>query len=227
MSCTINEKIREKINKLLAMASDQSSPNEAGVAMQMAQKLMIEHGVNSIDLKKAELKTAKIESMFSVTDPKDYENWLAYACAEAFGCHYYWSGGRKGPDWTFGKWWFVGRPDQTALAEHFFIVLQRAMYKGRANIVRVNAKAPAKEKTLLGNGYCKGFATAVRRNLISVEKPDKAVADAVVNATQNVVNTQNSNFDAEGQIAGYADGMKQGLHRPMTSESKAQIGKGA
>jgi len=74
MSGAINEKIRERVNKLLAMANDPSSPNEAGVALQMASKLMVEHGLNHIDLKKAELKVTKVSSVFSVSQPKDYEN---------------------------------------------------------------------------------------------------------------------------------------------------------
>lgn len=224
MSGTINEKIREKINKLLAMAGDTSSPNEAGIAMQMAQKLMIEHGVNDIDLKKAELKLVKVASMFSVSEPKDFEQWVALACAEAFGCHYYWSGRRKGKDWTFGKFWFVGRPDQIALAEHFMVVLQRAMYKGRARVVRESSHLPSEEKTKLGNGYCRGFATAIHKNLVAVEKPDKEIADAVANSTKGPVKMQKSDYDATGVDLGYKEGLKQGLHRPMTAESKTQIG---
>lgn len=224
MSGTINEKIREKVNKLLAMAADQSSPNEAANAMAMAQKLMVEHGINTIDLKKAELKITHVPSMFSITDPKDYEMWLAMSCADAFGCHYYWSGGRPGKKWTFGKWWFVGRPDQIALAEHFMVVLQRAMYKGRAELVRNLAGYPAKRKTEEGNGYCKGFVIAIRKNLIEVEKPEKEVADAVAGVGEKSAEPQKSEAGAAGQWAGYEAGLKQGLHRPMTSESKAQIG---
>jgi hypothetical protein len=218
MSGAVNEKIREKVNKLLAMAGDKSSPQEASIAMEMAQKLIREHGLTQLDLKSAELKVVKVSSMFSITRPKDYENYLAYIVSEAFGCHFYWSNGRPGKEWTFGEWWFVGRPDQVAVAEHFMTVLQRTMYRGRADLVASLKGSPAKEKTVEGNGYCVAFCSAIYKRLVPVEKPDKKAAEAAVGGVDDEPGkNQKSKTGHLGAMAGYADGQKQGLHRPMAA----------
>jgi len=45
-----HDKIIDRIRKLLAMAGDTSSPNEAAIAAKRARKLMDEHQVSEMDL---------------------------------------------------------------------------------------------------------------------------------------------------------------------------------
>lgn len=98
-----DEKIRRRIQKALALASNNPSEEEANTALLMAQRLMLEHGYEDKDFELGEKKEIVQKE---VTDYKKlfwYEKDLATIISENFRCHMWWSGyGNKNKIIFFG-----------------------------------------------------------------------------------------------------------------------------
>ncbi|BDE02465.1 DUF2786 domain-containing protein [Pasteurella multocida] len=81
-----NEKLLKKIKKLLAL-SKSNNPHEAAKALEMAQKLMAEHNVNSIDV---EISESDSKQKFS-RKTGQYVHALASLIKRVFGVEAYFS----------------------------------------------------------------------------------------------------------------------------------------
>lgn len=95
----IDDKILERVRRLLAMAKDASSPNEAAIAAKRAQKLMEEHNLENIESILKDLEDDDSVDKDSVTDfkvmgkgartPRSVPGWanqLSVAVARLFDC---------------------------------------------------------------------------------------------------------------------------------------------
>lgn len=93
----IPDKVIDRIRKLLNMAADVSSPQEAAIAARRAEALMRQHNVESAasileDLKKpkdnivGQTVRANIWRKFSRSVPQ-WSQFIAKACADLFDCH--------------------------------------------------------------------------------------------------------------------------------------------
>lgn len=78
MSSTIHDKIR----KLLALGEASGFEGESNTAMEMAMRLMLEHGITRDDL---EDKTARVGHGDEVKDIDTWHEFVAYAATELFG----------------------------------------------------------------------------------------------------------------------------------------------
>ncbi len=118
--------VKERIAKLLAMAADTASPNEAAIAAERARKLMDKYQIDTLDV------TAKVDGKFATVKawetPTDYvPPWmatLAVTIAQYNDCQARYQGGyfTKGQRQVWGKTViFSGFADDAALAA--------AMYK--------------------------------------------------------------------------------------------------
>lgn len=79
-------KIKERIAKLLAMAKDTSSPNEAAIAAARARKLMDQHQIDSFDIEeiKAEMIEKGVEKPYKFTPV--WKDILSVAIAKYNDC---------------------------------------------------------------------------------------------------------------------------------------------
>ncbi len=84
------QKIKDRIQKLLAMANDSSSPNEAAIAASRVQKLMAKYNLEMVDLIAEDVLD---EDNLIKTDRKArykrtpaYIQWIEVAIAKAFNC---------------------------------------------------------------------------------------------------------------------------------------------
>lgn len=71
-----NDKVIDKIRKLLAMAEDTSSPNEAMIAARKARKLMDKHQLSKEDIQESELSQFLETKADSVT--RQRKTWMLY-----------------------------------------------------------------------------------------------------------------------------------------------------
>lgn len=87
---TDREKIIERVRRLLAMAKDATSPNEAAIAAARARKLMDQHQIESVEMMDSFCAAEKFASQPGGVDP--YKNlpiwidWLGVAVAEFNDC---------------------------------------------------------------------------------------------------------------------------------------------
>ncbi|MCX9563625.1 DUF2786 domain-containing protein, partial [Vibrio cholerae] len=84
----MKSKVLEKIKKLLRLASS-SNPNEAALALSRAQKLMLEHGIDSEHPELVGVTDSVIDAAFKAKTPTKYLGILAHSIGKAFGCDYY------------------------------------------------------------------------------------------------------------------------------------------
>lgn len=71
------DKVIEKIRKLLAMADDTASPNEALIAARRARKLMDKHQISREDIEEDEINSQFLESV-AEKETTQRKKWLLY-----------------------------------------------------------------------------------------------------------------------------------------------------
>ena len=84
------DKIKERIQKLLAMANDASSPNEAAIAASRVQKLMAKYNLEMVDVIAEEIQdeenVVRAESTCRFKRTPAYIQWIYVAISNAFSC---------------------------------------------------------------------------------------------------------------------------------------------
>lgn len=84
------DKVRARIQKLLAMAQDSSSPNEAAIAAERVQKLMAKYNLDMADVIAEELQVdenlVKMDREFQYKRTPAYVEQIEVAIANAFNC---------------------------------------------------------------------------------------------------------------------------------------------
>lgn len=222
-----DDKLLDRIQKLINLG-ESPNPHEAASAMAMAQRLMAEHNLSGVDVEASKLGHVRIKSPFSVSKPKDFENFLAWGVAKAFGCHLLWQAAHSRHRDIYGKFIFVGPKSALTMVEHFFVVLQRRLLTGRAEFVRTLAGQTAKRKTLEGNGWCWGYVKEVRQALhevalaVSQDALDRYYRDNI-NYDPEGVKARDSKAGYLGHTLGAEAGKAERLHRPMTTSARERI----
>jgi len=128
------EKIKAKLKKLFAL-SRSSNANEAALALEMAQKLMLEHGIKRNEVGEFEIIKEDIKGNSGERPPK-HEVHLTSSIGKAFGCKtaYGWTRGQKtesGYIWGYYGHTFVGLEHRVQIACFIAEVLLRKMRKAR------------------------------------------------------------------------------------------------
>jgi hypothetical protein len=106
----MTDKIKDRVKKLLALGSNNPNENEANRAMELAQKLMIEHGL-SVDMLSPEAPRMTMgDGRYPGKDA--WTDFVAQACCALYGCRLI-----KYPD---GGLSFSGREDNSDAAGQTF-----------------------------------------------------------------------------------------------------------
>lgn len=87
----IDESIIAKVKKLFALAADNSNQNESHVALEMARKLMRDHGISQVDVETISVSDINVQEWRSdwLSQIDTYSKYLANAVAKLFNCQYY------------------------------------------------------------------------------------------------------------------------------------------
>ncbi|WP_219211888.1 DUF2786 domain-containing protein [Variovorax boronicumulans] len=167
----------KKIKKCLALAKS-TNPNEAGIAMRQAQRLMAEHGVSLDDVALSDVSVVKCSTRTN-SQPR-WEVSLARMIAEAFGCDLIWLsedrmlGSRRVIHREVA---FIGIASAPQVAAYAWDVLSRQCAKARLAHLR---KQPARCKpitlTARGDEFAMGWVHAAHQLL-----------DAFANSERNVL----------------------------------------
>lgn len=114
------EKIVDRVRKLLAMAADVSSPNEAAIAARRARALMDKYQISSTDLEEDNEYQENLAGGFYKFMPT-WRNILACAVAKYNDCNG--AMARDGKRWSVK---FQGLDTDVALATHMYLFLIEA-----------------------------------------------------------------------------------------------------
>ena len=155
----VSEKIMERIQKCLAL-SRSSNAAEAGVALAMAQRLMEEHKVTTLDLRFSEVTEVEVKS----TLPKRMPGWelrLVRLVGDVFHCKLMWRPGagnsRPGIPHKYyaGAYIFIGLKTQVQIAEYTANVLLRQLRRETKDMRQL-------ERNSYSEGWVAGVAGHVR-----------------------------------------------------------------
>jgi len=156
------DKIKAKIKKLFALSKSPNA-NEAAIALEMAQKLMIEHGIKRNDVGEWEVIEEDIKSNGGWHPPR-YESHLISSIATAFGCKN--AHGLNKPksefDYLYWGYTFVGLEHRVKIACFVAEVLLRKMKKARKEYMgQLNRVRNRTNKIKRGDDFCLGWVWTV------------------------------------------------------------------
>jgi hypothetical protein len=159
------EKIKSKLKKLFAL-SRSPNVNEAAIALEMAQKLKIEHGIKRNDVGKFEVIEEKIRG--SGKRPPKHEVHLITSIATAFGCSCAYGYQGHSEDWHYLYYGhtFVGLDHRVQIACFIAEVLFRKMKNARNNYIKQLTRVRSRtNKTKRADDFCLGWVYTVIQKL--------------------------------------------------------------
>lgn len=224
------EKYLQRIKKLLAMARNNSSAEEAALAMGRAQKLMKEHKLNESDVDFMDINEASTQKAHSHAEKMpEYMAILAEVVARVFGVKFYTSHGcdnwNKPAKRTIH---YYGPDERPQVAAYSFEVLGKQLAKARREYIatmRKNIK-PA-TKIARADTFCSAWVTgayAVVSDFV-VTEAETTLIEAYRERKLSQLETQESRKpgkargtdDAERQ--GYSAGRNAQLHHAVNGSA--------
>jgi hypothetical protein len=153
------------LKKLFALSKSPNA-NEAALALEMAQKLMIEHGIKRNYVGEFEVIEEDIKGNGGMK-PTRYENYLVHSIAKAFGCQsaYGW---QKGHESEAGYIWgnyghtFVGLEHRVQIACFIAEILLRKMKNARNKYMKQLTRVRSRtNKIRRADDFCFGWVCTV------------------------------------------------------------------
>lgn len=149
-----NEKIMEKIKKVLALSKNNPSEEEAAAALLMAQKMMVEHNLTMEEVEGTEEEKAEAVANYSVTSGSN-TSWkiqLAKIICDNFKTEVL----KAGPGFCF-----IGMEDEVQLTISLFNLASDIMDKGMKK-VRRNARKAGLNTSGIAGDYAAGFLDGLK-----------------------------------------------------------------
>ena len=159
------DKIKAKIKKLFALSKSPNA-NEAAIALEMAQKLMIEHGIKRNDVGEFEVIEEDIRGNSGERPPK-HESYLTSMIADAFGCRSAYGYQGHSENWhSYYGYTFVGLEHRVKIACFVAEVLLRKMKKARKEYMgQLNRVRNKTNKIKRADDFCLGWVWTVVNKL--------------------------------------------------------------
>lgn len=89
---TIDQSIIDRVRKLFALAADRANENESHVALEMARKLMKEHGIKQVDVDISDAAShvdVQLWKSVEMSQIDTYSRYLAIAVSKLFDCQHW------------------------------------------------------------------------------------------------------------------------------------------
>ena len=167
------DKIKAKLKKLFAL-SRSSNANEAALALEMAQKLMAEYGIQRNAVGEFEITREEFRSN-SGEKPPLYKSFLMTKIASSFGCK-----NAYGYKKQFGAYAiiFVGLEHRVKIASYIANVLLRKMKRARSDYMQKLSRVRSmSNKIKRADEFCFGWAWTVASKLAEfTNTPDEQAA---------------------------------------------------
>jgi hypothetical protein len=162
------DRIRTKIKKLFALSKSPNA-NEAAAALEMAQKLMEEYGIERNEVGEIEIIEERVKGN-SGKIPPQHEVYLINSIAHSFGCKSAYGVVKKTPktfydigyyDYEYGHI-FVGLEHRVKIATFISDILLRKLKKARTDhLKKLNRVRNRGNKIKRADNFCIGWAYTV------------------------------------------------------------------
>lgn len=172
----MKEKILDKIQKLLRLSEGTSSAEEAQAALLMAQKMMVNHGIDASEVRLSEKEAEVVHADVIQTQYKGQEvNRLAQVIADNFRCIPYWRGqttgysrnGRRRRTYILT---FLGRKEDAEIASSTF----KAALRAASNLAEEHVRKGGKKKS-----YMLGWVQGLSEKFEAQKANDSTLALAI------------------------------------------------
>ncbi|EBH8909780.1 DUF2786 domain-containing protein [Salmonella enterica] len=224
-----NEKLLEKLKKLLALAKS-DNPHEAALALQRAQKLMHAYNITQADLALSDIdeSVSNYWAAGSVNPPR-YMLGLLDIIQVAFGVKSIIHSGFKP---SVG---FYGNKDRVELASYTWEVLARQLIVARKNYIRQqNKRIKNTTKTSRGDKFAEGWVLAVRSevHLFAMSREERELASLWLEQKYPDSGTTTGRGAGKSRDAdmsrhiGYREGENVRLHQPVGGQEQRKLGSG-
>lgn len=225
------KKYMAKIQKLMRLANNTSSPEEAASAIAKAQAFMREHGISDTEVTFLEVSSSS--SKGAPSDAKKmplYMSHLASTIEKAFvvKCVFSW---RMTSRWTPKRVVsFYGQDGRDVVAAYAFDVLSRQLRAARKSFHDSHLRRYArKNATALADKFCEGWASgafhAVNALVISEEQSqqmqaysEKMKSDGVVEAKTR--EAKQCSGHQKAAWLGYSEGKNARIHHGVSTTHK-------
>lgn len=209
-----NSNIIEKIQKVLALASNNPSAEEGQTAMLLAQKMMAENNISMSDVSVTEIKTKEVvdQVVDSSRRMSWWQNHLGGIIADNFKCGIYINKNRREGTTNIK---FVGLKNDVELAKQIYLYAVEVISHNYKEYVRKNSDRMftkgIKNQYILGflEGLKEKFSEQIKNNtwglvLVKDQLVDKALKD--LNLRKAGKTTININGNELDRYNGYRDG---------------------
>ncbi|WP_426817890.1 DUF2786 domain-containing protein [Winslowiella sp. 2C04] len=169
------KKYMAKIQKLMRLANNTSSPEEAASAISKAQAFMREHGISDTEVTFSEISSSS--SKGAPSDAKKIPLYMAHLAAtieKAFAvkCVLTW---RRTASWTLKRVVsFCGQDGRDVVAAYAFDVLSRQLRAARKNFKDTHLRRYARKNiTALADQFCEGWAAGAYHAVSAMVLPEE------------------------------------------------------
>lgn len=213
-------KILSRIRKCLALAQS-SEPNEAAAALRQAQKMMIQHGIDTVDVELSAVAEAHVPAGRSAQVPPLWLAGIAQVIAEAFGVEKLYVISRARPC----QFCFIGLGASAEVAGYAFTVLRRQCEAARTayyHKLRARRSVRVRRADMYATGWIAAVDKTVRDFAQAVPGVVHDYIDKKMAKTERLTPIDRcSPHDAAHATAGYKDGQNVRLHHGV-GESQTQ-----
>ncbi|QIW15831.1 hypothetical protein A4G20_05550 [Pasteurellaceae bacterium RH1A] len=226
------DRILRKIKKLLALGQS-SNPFEAAKALEMAQKLMTENGLNQNDVVFSEHNG---KAKFAIKTPR-YVQLLAGVICKAFGVEAYFSNHYGGAGEDKMHMVFFGKDERPQVASYCFDVLYRQLQKARKDFNAQQSKR-LKRTTQIARAdhFCEGWVAGVNEVVKAfVSSPEEQ--EELERAYRQLSEKRQFNeaavrkagdgkerYGSESRLAGYEQGKQVQLNHGVNGKENVKLG---
>ena len=223
--------IINKIKKCMALGNS-TNAEEAAVALEKAQSLMEKYSIDMVDVSISDVANAE-EILCKAKKPAQYFIALASSVSKAFGCRYVLSRGLfyKGELNTQTTVEFIGIAPQPEIAAYAFSILNKALVNGRKEFLKsIPKQTKPRNKARRADVWALGWVSGVSRKVkaFAISDENKKTIDTWVDRNMKLIKGKTRDIKLKGNkatndyIAGFDEGGKQDIYRPVKGKSSSQ-----
>ncbi|MAM55847.1 MAG: hypothetical protein CMN25_00725 [Salinicola sp.] len=227
-----SDRILRKIERCLAL-SRSANEHEAGIALRQAQRLMVDHGINELDVAASTIGRATTQAAAGRKPPKWLDRLAALVNA-AFGTLAVYEARPTFTGWE-GFYAFLGEQSHARIAAYAFEVLQRQLVTDRrAFLSGMSKRAKRITKIRRSDAFASAWVLGAYEHIVPVEIATDTVT-AIDHYKQryyttlkemNAIDRGQQAADHKAMSRGFEAGRRARLHSSVAQDERRALSHG-
>ncbi|QEW31987.1 DUF2786 domain-containing protein [Erwinia billingiae] len=229
---TSRKKYLAKIQKLMRLAGNTSSPEEAASAISKAQAFMREHGISDTEVTFSEISTSS--SKGAPSDAEKIPKYMSYLCStieKAFGVKclltWRWTNYSRRPKRVVS---FYGQDGRDVVAAYAFDVLTRQLRTARREFQKAYCTHYVRSVSIsLADNYCEGWVSGAWhavQEMVITEAQSEQMEAYTERKSMSAARTRDARECRGKDIAlqaGFRDGEKTKIYHGVDTTHKESV----